>query len=126
MVAVRTDRLARVSARCHHPNPSAHRAFLVSGTLVHIAILADRPVVAGARMHLLNLSTFGAFLVSGKVTPAAVRADQLFGLTVKENFLTSFTDTANTFHGITSFRTWFGFVEKKSEVTSLTLTKKLF
>ncbi|MCH8244301.1 hypothetical protein IIB97_00195 [Patescibacteria group bacterium] len=54
----------------------------------------------------------------GKIAPVAVRADQLFDLTAKENFLVSFTDTANTFHKITSFQIWSGFVFKKSEIKS--------
>ena len=115
MVTVHTDRLAKVGALCHCPNLSAHRALLVPGTIMHIAILTDRLIVADARMHLLNLSTFRASLMKGKVSPVATPAYQLAGLTVKENFLVSFTDTANTFHKITSFQIWFGFVFKRAK-----------
>ena len=81
---------------------------------MHIAILTDRLAIK-ACMHPFDFSTFEAFLMKGKVTPVAVRAYQLAGLTVKENFLVSFTDTANTFHKITSFQIWFGFVFKRAK-----------
>ena len=119
-VALTADRLA-ICTCCHRLNLSAHRTLLVS----NVTRPTDRLMEAGARIHILDLSTFGTLLVSGKVAPVAVRADQLVGLTTTENMFVSFTDTANTFHKITSFQIWSGFVFKKSEVGSLTFPKKL-